>query len=114
ILGRGSIYVVCHTDITNFLSPKSAACLTCGAPTTVATGPAGMIDPAVATLLGIDPTTGAALASPKFSLAGTIPAGQKPTVPFSKPDIEYFNCAIRLVNSPFSQNDKLSGRYEFD
>src|SRR5207244_7022428 len=68
----------------------------------------------VATLLGIDPTTGAALASPKFSLAGTIPAGQKPTVPFSKPDIENFNSAIGRVDHSFSQNDKLSGRYEFD
>ncbi|PYU43083.1 MAG: TonB-dependent receptor [Acidobacteria bacterium] len=110
----GSQNVVGQTDITNFLTPKSAACLTCGAPTTVATGPAGMIDPAVATLLGIDPTTGAALASPKFSLAGTIPAGQKPTVPFSKPDIENFNSAIGRVDHSFSQNDKLSGRYEFD
>src|SRR5436853_71629 len=110
----GSQNVVGQTDITNFLTPKSAACLTCGAPTTAATGPAGMIDPAVATLLGIDPTTGAALASPKFSLAGTIPAGQKPTVPFSKPDIENFNSAIGRVDHSFSQNDKLSGRYEFD
>src|SRR5438477_4959436 len=110
----GSQNVVGQTDITNFLTPKSAACLTCGAPTTAATGPAGMIDPAVATLLGIDPNTGAALASPKFSLAGTIPAGQKPTVPFSKPDIENFNSAIGRVDHSFSQNDKLSGRYEFD
>ncbi len=110
----GSQNVVGQTDITNFLTPKSLACPTCGAPTTAATGPAGVIDPAVATLLGIDPNTGAALASPKFSLAGSIPAGSKPTVPFSKPDIENFDSAIGRVDHSFSQNDKLSGRYEFD
>src|SRR5712664_2898463 len=71
----GSQKVVGQTDITNFLTPKSAACPTCGAPTTAATGPAGVIDPAVATLLGISPATGAALASAKFSLACSIPAG---------------------------------------
>src|SRR5437016_5283495 len=106
--------VVGQSDITNFMSPKSVACPTCGAPTTAATGPAGVIDPAVATLLGIDATTGAALASPEFSLAGSIPAGSKPTVPFSKPDIENFDSAIGRVDHSFSQNDKLSGRYEFD
>src|SRR5882762_3780068 len=110
----GSQNVVGQTDITNFLTPKSLACPTCGAPTTTATGPAGVIDPAVATLLGIDPATGAALASAKFSLAGSIPAGSKPTVPFSKPDIENFDSAIGRVDHSFSQNDKLSGRYEFD
>ena len=110
----GSQKVVGQTDISRFLTPKSAACPTCGAPTTAATGPAGVIDPAVATLLGIDPTTGAALASPKFSLAGSIPAGSNPTVPFSKPDTENFDSAIGRVDHSFSQNDKLSGRYEFD
>src|SRR6266852_2538402 len=59
----GSQKVVGQTDISNFLTPKSAACPTCGAPTPAATGPAGVINPAVATLLGIDPATGAALAS---------------------------------------------------
>jgi outer membrane receptor protein involved in Fe transport len=111
----GSQNVPGQTDISNFLSPKTLTCPTCGAPTTASTGPAGIIDPAVATLLGIDPTTGAALSSPKFSLAGgTIPAGSKPTVPFSKPDIENFDSAIGRVDHSFSQNDKLSGRYEFD
>jgi outer membrane receptor protein involved in Fe transport len=111
----GSQNVPGQTDISNFLSPKTLACLACGAPTTAATGPAGVIDPAVATLLGIDPTTGAALSSPKFSLAGgTIPAGSKPTVPFSKPDIENFDSAIGRVDHSFSQKDKFSGRYEFD
>src|SRR5437899_2819533 len=110
----GSQKVVGQTDITNFLSPKTAACPTCGAPTTAATGPAGVIDPAVATLLGIDPNTGAALASRKFSLAGSIPAGSKPTVPFSKPDIENFDSAMGRLDHSFSQTDKLTGRYEFD
>ena len=110
----GSQKVVGQTDITNFLTPKSAACPTCGAPTTAATGPAGVIDPAVATLLGISPATGAALASPKFSLAGSIPAGSNPTVPFSKPDTENFDSVMGRVDHSFRQNDKLSGRYEFD
>jgi len=110
----GSQKVVGQTDISNFLTPKSAACPTCGAPTTAATGPAGVINPAVATLLGIDPATGAALASPKFSLAGSIPALSNPTVPFSKPDTENFDSAMGRVDHSFRQNDKLSGRYEFD
>ena len=110
----GSQKVVGQTDINNFISPKTAACPTCGAPTTAATGPAGVIDPAVATLLGINPATGAALSSPKFSLAGSIPAGANPTVPFSKPDIENYDSAIGRVDHSFSQNDKLGGRYEFD
>ena len=110
----GSQKVVGQTDINNFLTPKTAACPTCGAPTTAATGPAGVIDPAVATLLGINPATGAALASPKFSLAGSIPAGSNPTVPFSKPDTENFDSAMGRVDHSFSQNDRLSGRYEFD
>jgi outer membrane receptor protein involved in Fe transport len=111
----GSQNVPGQTDISNFLSPKTLTCPTCGAPTTASTGPPGIIDPAIATLLGIDPTTGAALSSPKFSLAGgTIPAGSKPTVPFSKPDIENFDSAMGRVDHSFSQNDKLSGRYEFD
>ena len=110
----GSQKVVGQTDITNFLSPKTAACPTCGAPTTAATGPAGVIDPAVATLLGIDPNTGAALSSPKFSLAGSIPAGSNPTVPFSRPDTESFDSAMGRLDHSFSQTDKLTGRYEFD
>jgi hypothetical protein len=111
----GSQNVPGQTDIANFLTPKTAACRTCGAPTTAATGPAGVIDPAVATMLGIDPTTGQALASPKFSLTGgTIPAGSKPTVPFSKPDIENFDSAVGRVDHSFRESDKFSGRYEFD
>jgi outer membrane receptor protein involved in Fe transport len=111
----GSQNVPGQTDIANFLSPKTAACKTCGAPTAAATGPAGVLDPAVATMLGIDPNTGLALASPKFSLAGgTIPAGSKPTVPFSKPDIENFDSAIGRIDHSFRQSDKFSGRYEYD
>ena len=111
----GSQNVPGQTDIANFLKPKSAACTACGAPTTAATGPAGVIDPAVATMLGIDPATGLALASPKFSLSGgTIPTGSKPTVPFSKPDIENFDSAIGRIDHSFREKDKFSGRYEFD
>ena len=111
----GSQNVPGQTDIANFLQPKTAACPTCGAPTTAATGPAGLIDPSIATMLGIDPSTGLALASPKFSLTGgTIPAGSKPTVPFSRPDMENFDSAIGRIDHSFRTSDKLSGRYEFD
>lgn len=111
----GSSSVVGQTDITNFLTPKSAACPTCGAPTPNATGPAGTLDPAVATMLGIDPATGAYLgSSAKFSLAGAIPTGANPSVAFSKPDIENFDSGMGRVDHALGKSDKLTLRYEFD
>jgi Carboxypeptidase regulatory-like domain/TonB dependent receptor len=89
--------VVGQTDISKFL-------------TTGAT-----IDPAVATLLGVDPTTGAYLgSSAKFSLAGAIPAGSNPTVPFSKPDTENYDSGIGRIDHAIGRKDKITGRYEFD
>jgi carboxypeptidase family protein len=111
----GSSSAVGQTDITNFLTPKSAACPACGAPTPNATGPAGTIDPAVATMLGIDPATGAYLgSSAKFSLAGPVPAGVNPTVAFSKPDIENYDSGMGRLDHSLGKSDKLTLRYEFD
>src|SRR5580704_17579712 len=75
----------------------------------------GKIDPAVATVLGIDPTTGAYLgSSAKFSLAGPIPAGANPTIPFSKPDIENYDSGMGRLDHAIGQKDRITGRYEFD
>src|SRR6266404_4167172 len=119
----GSQKVVGQTDIANFLA--AGPFLNPANPT----GPhlPGTIDPAVATLLGVVPGCnvagcGAAFnanagqpdPNAKFSLVGAIPTGANPTVPFSKPDTENFDSAIGRVDHSFRQNDKLSGRYEFD
>jgi hypothetical protein len=93
----GSSHVVGQTDITNFLTAGKK------------------LDPGVATLLGIDPTTGAYLgSSAKFSLAGAIPAGANPTVPFTKPDVENFDSGIGRIDHSIGKRDKITGRYEYD
>jgi len=93
----GSSHVVGQTDITNFLAAGKK------------------LDPGVATMLGIDPATGAYLgSSAKFSLAGAIPTGSNPTVPFSKPDIENFDSGIGRIDHSFGKRDKITGRYEYD
>jgi Carboxypeptidase regulatory-like domain len=93
----GSSHVVGQTDITNFLAGGRK------------------LDPGVATMLGIDPTTGAYLgSSAKFSLAGAVPTGSNPTVPFSKPDTENFDSGIGRIDHSIGKNDKITGRYEYD
>jgi hypothetical protein len=93
----GSSHVVGQTDITNFLAAGKK------------------LDPGVATMLGIDPTSGAYLgSSAKFSLAGAIPTGANPTVPFSKPDIENFDSGIGRIDHSIGKRDKITGRYEYD
>jgi hypothetical protein len=93
----GSSHVVGQTDITNFLAGGRK------------------LDPGVATMLGIDPTTGAYLgSSAKFSLAGAIPTGSNPTVPFSKPDTENFDSGIGRIDHSIGKKDKITGRYEYD
>ena len=93
----GSAHVVGQTDITNFLAGG------------------GTIDPGVAKMLGIDPTTGTYLgSSAKFSLAGPIPTGSNPTVAFSKPDIENYDSGIGRLDHSIGNQDKITGRYEFD
>jgi outer membrane receptor protein involved in Fe transport len=117
----GSQKVVGQTDIANFLAAGPLL-----DPVTHLATP-GTIDPAVATLLGVIPGCKVAGCGPafnanagqpdpsaKFSLVGAVPAGSNPTVPFSKPDTENFDSAIGRADHSFSQNDKLSGRYEFD
>src|SRR5437660_3789000 len=113
VLGRAR--VVGQPDVSNFLSPKTTACPACGAQTSTANGPAGTLDHGVATLLGIDPSSGAYLgSSAKFSLAGAIPAGANPSVPFSKPDIENFDSGIGRLDHSIGKNDKITARYEYD
>jgi hypothetical protein len=93
----GSSKVVGQTDITNFLAKG------------------GKLDPAVANMLGIDPTTGVYLGSgAKFSLDGPIPAGSNPTVPFSKPDIENYDSGMGRLDHEIGKKDKVTLRYEFD
>jgi Carboxypeptidase regulatory-like domain len=107
----GSSKVVGQTDITNFLAPPSASCSGCGGPN----GKAGVIDPAVAAMLGINPTTGAHLgSSAKFSLYGPIPPGSNPTVPYSKPDMENYDSGMGRLDHSIGQNDKITARYEYD
>jgi Carboxypeptidase regulatory-like domain/TonB dependent receptor len=99
----GSSHVVGQSDIISFLASGGPG------------GTAGRLDPGVATMLGIDPATGAYLgSSAKFSLAGAIPAGSNPTVPFSKPDIENFDSGIGRIDHSIGKNDKITGRYEYD
>ena len=110
----GSSKVVGQTDITNFL----------------ATGPfgtPGIIDPAVASMIGVIPGCnvagcGSAYApnagqpdpSAKFELAGLVPGGSNPTVPFSKPDHENFDSAVGRVDHSIGVNDRITARYEYD
>jgi hypothetical protein len=99
----GSSHVVGQTDIANFLAKGGPG------------GNPGTIDPGVAQMLGIDPTTGAYLGSAaKFTLAGAVPSGSNPTVAFSKPDIEDFDSGMGKIDHSFGKKDKISGRYEFD
>jgi len=93
----GSSHVVGQTDITKFLAGG------------------GTIDPGVATVLGIDPTTGAYLGSAaKFSLAGPIAAGSNPTVAYSKPDTENYDSGMGRLDHSIGKNDKITLRYEYD
>ena len=120
----GSQKAVGQTDVNNFLAAGPLLSVP-GNPNSARLP--GVIDPAVATMLGVIPgcnVVGCGVAfnanagqpdpNAKFSLVGSIPTGSNPTVPFSKPDIENFDSAIGRVDHSFSQNDKLSGRYEFD
>jgi Carboxypeptidase regulatory-like domain/TonB dependent receptor-like, beta-barrel len=93
----GSSKVVGQTDISKFLAGG------------------GKIDPVVATMLGIDPTTGAYLGSAaKFSLAGPISTGSNPTVPFTKPDIEDYDSGMGRLDHQLTAKDKITLRYEYD
>jgi hypothetical protein len=110
----GSSHAVGSTDIADFLAQGPF-------------GTPGTIDPAVATMIGVvpgcnsvgcGPTYNAAAGQPdpkaKFSLAGSIPAGSNPTIPFSKPDQENYDSGMGRLDHSISQDDKVTLRYEFD
>jgi hypothetical protein len=110
----GSSKVVGQQDITNFLAAGPF-------------GTPGVIDPAVATMIGVIPgcnvvgcgpvyaaNSGQADPNAKFELAGPIPSGSNPTVPYSKPDHENYDSAVGRVDHSIGVNDRLTARYEFD
>jgi len=110
----GSSKVVGQSDISSFLSAGPF-------------GTPGIIDPAVATMIGVIPGCNVVGCGPafnanagqpdpnaKFELAGAIPAGSNPTLPFSKPDTENFDSAIGRLDHSIGPKDKLTARYEFD
>jgi hypothetical protein len=107
----GSSKVVGQSDISSFLTAPSATCTTCGGPS----GTAGTIDPAVATMMGINPTTGAYLgSSAKYALDGPIPSGSNPTAAFTKPDIENYDSGMGRLDYSLGHNDRVTARYEYD
>jgi hypothetical protein len=110
----GSSKVVGQADIASFLTKGPF-------------GTPGIIDPAVATMIGVipgcnvagcgpafDPNAGQTDPSAKFSLAGPIPTGSNPVEPFSKPDIENYDSGMGRLDHSIGQNDKITARYEFD
>jgi hypothetical protein len=110
----GSSKVVGQTDITNFLAKGPF-------------GTPGVIDPAIAKMLGVIPgcnvagcsafnaSAGQVDPSAKFSLSGgTIPAGSNPTLAFTKPDTENFDSGMGRIDHSLGAKDKLTLRYEYD
>jgi len=113
-LALGSSKVVGQSDISNFLAKGPF-------------GTPGIIDPAVAKLLGVIPgcnvtgcgpgfnaSAGQVDPNAKFSLAGPIPAGSNPTVGFAKPDTENFDSGMGKFDYLLSEKDKVTLRYEYD
>ena len=103
------------TDIANFLATGGPG------------GTPGVIDPASATLIGVNPgctvsvgtcvgspTAGQPLASPKFGIAGPIPTGAAPSVTYSQPVDQNFKSGIGKLDQSIGSKDKLQLRYEFD
>ena len=106
----GSSKVVGQSDINNFLSAPSTTCSSCGGPF----GTPGTIDPSIATMLGIDPTTGTYLgSSAKYSLDGAPPPIQS-TAAFVKPDIENYDSGMGRSDYSLRPSDRLTARYEYD
>jgi hypothetical protein len=109
----GSSKVVGQTDVNNFLAAGPF-------------GTPGVIDPAVATMIGVvpgcnvagctafDANAGQPDPGAKFALAGPPPAGSNPTVPYSKPDVENFDSGMGRLDHALGQADKITARYEFD
>ena len=116
------------TDIANFLANgEPCAAQSTSTPTACGTG---VIDPSVAAILGINPTTGVALAKPTYALAGltstgatniatgtspvACPYGQSPCTGFPIPDTENYDSGMGRFDYQLTSKDKLTGRYEFD
>lgn len=114
-LALGSQKVVGQTDIANFLR-------------TGPFGTPGIIDPAIAKMVGVtpgcnvvgcgpafNPNAGQVDPNAKFSLSGgTIPTGSNPNFGFSKPDSESFDSGMGRLDHSIGKNDTLTLRYEFD
>ncbi|PYX90985.1 MAG: TonB-dependent receptor, partial [Acidobacteria bacterium] len=114
-LALGSQKVPGQTDINNFLNAGPF-------------GTPGVIDPAVAKMIGVIPgcnvaACGAAFnanagkvdPSAKFALSGgSIPTGSNPTFAFSKPDSESFDSGMGRLDHTIGKNDNLTLRYEYD
>jgi hypothetical protein len=116
------------TDISNFLANGEP----CAAQTTTALTACGTgaIDPSIAKMMGINPTTGAPLMNPTYALAGVTsaglaniesgvspvacPAGANPCASFPIPDTENYDSGMGRFDYQLTSNDKLTGRYEFD
>jgi len=110
----GSSKVVGRTDISNFLAAGPF-------------GTPGVLDPAVATMIGVipgcnvvgcgpaySPSAGQSDPNAEYELAGPVPTGSNPTVPYSKPDHENYDSAVGRVDHSISVNDRITARYEFD
>ena len=107
----GSSKVVGQSDITNFWPRRVPAVQPAGGQLVGA----GIIDPSIATMLGINPTTGTYLgSSAKFSLSGPTPSGSNPTAAFTKPDIENYDSGMGRLDYSITHNDRATARYEYD
>jgi hypothetical protein len=116
------------SDISNFLA-SGEPCATQTTTAVMACG-TGVIDPSIAKMMGINPTTGAALMNPTYALAGltssglaniesgvspiACPAGSNPCASFPIPDTENYDSGMGRFDYQLTSNDKLTGRYEFD
>jgi len=113
-LSLSSAKVVGQTDITNFLAKGPF-------------GTPGVIDPAIATMIGVVPgcnvpgcgsafnaNAGKQDPNAKFELAGPISPGSNPTVPFSRPVMQNFDSGMGRLDHSFGDKDKLAFRYEYD
>jgi hypothetical protein len=110
----GSSKVVGQTDIAKFLAAGPF-------------GSPGIIDPAVATMIGVipgcdvpgcgsafNPIAGQTDPNPKFELAGPAASGSNPTVAYSKPDHEDFDSGIGRLDHSLRASDRITARYEYD
>ena len=108
-----STKVVGLTDLSNFLAKGPF-------------GTPGIIDPAVAAMIGVTPgcnvagcaafnaNAGKPDPNAKFLLAGPIQAGSNPSVTFIRPVIQNFDSGMGRLDHSFGASDKITGRIEYD